>query len=305
MGEKMTRIGIAAILLLPGWLSAQSGLGMWSWSEEGFATEGARMEMLDYCGREGISHIDQHVGIRAGKLQNGEALTALVAEAAKRNITVNALRGDKEMFFAKNHTRTMEDLEILVAFNQSLPQHARFAGIKFDVEPYLTPEWKAGGEQRMQVILDYLTFLQHAKQRLDQSAPEVELSVDIPFWWDKPIYDIEFNGASKRLVHHIQDAVDWIGIMSYRRDPQEVLKLVEAERAYAVETKRPRSVAPTLETGKISGSEAKTSFGGVPPDVFRQALEELRRSVADDPAVRLIMLHHYGSLRTYLAEDNG
>ena len=159
-----------------------------------------------------------------------------------------------------------------------------------------------GDDQRAKVILDYLDFLETAKTHL--AGSELELSVDVPFWWDKPVYEIEFNGTTQRFVQHIQDLTDWIGIMSYRREAKDILKLVSAERAHAVETERPRSIAPGLETSKISGKEAFISFGGVPPETFRNTLAELRGALADDPSIRCIMLHHYGSLPAYLAQPS-
>jgi hypothetical protein len=72
---------------------------------------------------------------------------------------VNALRGDKAMFFASNHERTMSAVKTIVAFNKTLPDGKKLLGIKFDVEPYGSQEWKAGGDQRSQVMRDYLSYL--------------------------------------------------------------------------------------------------------------------------------------------------
>jgi len=277
-------------------------LGMWAWEQSPFTTDEARKQMLDFCKREGISHIDQHISIKKGVIQNAEALKELVAEAAKRNITINALRGGKSMFFEANHARTMADIRSIVEFNKSLPENSRFTGIKFDVEPYLTPEWKAGGEQRKKVIFDYLSLLMKAKVYLNENAPDLELAADVPFWWDKPIYEVEFNGESKRFVHHIQDIVDWIGIMSYRRKPVTIIRLIQSELDYSQSTGRLHSVAPSMEISKISGKEAHISFVSVPPDQFRSALSRVREMLAGNPYIRCIMLHHYGSLSTYLTK---
>ena len=39
--------------------------------------------------------------------------------------------------------------------------------------------------------------------------------------------------GKKTFVEHVQDRVDWLGIMSYRRDPSEIVKLVATELNYA------------------------------------------------------------------------
>jgi hypothetical protein len=235
-------------------------------------------------------------------LLNAEALRNFIIKAADRGITVNALRGDKAMFFASNHERTMSAVKTIVAFNETLPDGKKLLGIKFDVEPYGSQEWKAGGDQRSQVMRDYLSYLNQVNAYLSIAAPGMELAVDVPFWWDKTEFQIVFDGQKKLFVEHVQDRVDWLGIMSYRRDPSETAKLVATELNYASKLGYLRSVAPSMETGNITGKEAYISFDGVSVQQFRSSLSSLRNTYANNPYVRCIMLHHYDSLRVYLEE---
>ena len=294
------------ISLLIGFCLALEGreppLGMWVWGQIHLESEEARGELLDFCGREEIAHIDQHVSIKKGMLLNDEALRNFIIKAADRGITVNALRGDKAMFFASNHELTMVAVKTIVAFNETLPDGKKLLGIKFDVEPYGSQEWKVGRDQRSQVMRDYLNYLNQVDAYLSMAAPEMELAVDVPFWWDKTEFQMVFEGQKKLFVEHVQDRVDWLGIMSYRRDPSEIAKLVATELNYASKFGYLRSVAPSMETGNITGKEAYISFGGVPVQQFRSSLSSLRNTYANNPYVRCIMLHHYDSLRVYLGE---
>ncbi len=294
------------ISLLIGFCLALDGreppLGMWVWKQIHLESDEACGELLDFCEREDITHIDQHLSIKKGMLLNEEALRDFIIKAANRGITVNALRGDKAMFFAINHDRTMAAVKTIVAFNETLPNGKKLLGIKFDVEPYGSQEWKAGGDQRSQVIRDYLNYLNQVNAYLSMAAPEMELAVDVPFWWDKTEFQIVFDGQKKLFVEHVQDRVDWLGIMSYRRDPSETAKLVATELNYASKIGHLRSIAPSMETGKITGKEAYISFSGVPIHQFRSSLSSLRNTYANNPYVRCIMLHHYDSLRVYLEE---
>ncbi len=294
------------ILLLIGFCLALEGreppLGMWVWKQIHLESEEARGELLDFCEREEIAHIDQHVSIKKGILLNAEALRNFIIKAADRGITMNALRGDKAMFFASNHELTMAAVKTIVAFNETLPDGKKLLGIKFDVEPYGSQEWKAGGDQRSQVMRDYLNYLNQVNAYLSMVAPSMELAVDVPFWWDKTEFQMVFEGQKKLFVEHVQDRVDWLGIMSYRRDPSETAKLVATELNYASKLGYLRSVAPSMETGNITGKEAYISFGGVPVHQFRSSLSSLRNTYANNPYVRCIMLHHYDSLRVYLEE---
>ncbi|MEC9228509.1 MAG: hypothetical protein VYA21_06725 [Verrucomicrobiota bacterium] len=283
--------------------ASEPPLGMWAWKQTHFDTAQARSEMLDFCEQEGISHIDQHVVIHNNIITNVDALKCLIAQAAQRGITVNALRGDKAMFLADNHESTLNAIETLVAFNRTLPEEAKLLGIKFDVEPYLSAQWKAGVEQRDRVILEYLNCLTRARAYLNTHSPKLELAVDVPFWWDKDEYKVNFEGSTEHFVHHIQNRVDWIGIMSYRREANKIIRLVEDELLYASKHGQARSVAPSMETSNIKGKEAHISFGGVPTEQFRVELASLRSTYADNSIIRCVMLHHYDSLRSYLKRD--
>ena len=272
-------------------------------------TEEAREALLSFCESEGITHIDQHVSIRRAKdgsetVQNAEALAQLITEAAKRNISVNALRGERTMFFEKNHQRAFDQLQALVEFDQGLDEGVHLAGIKYDVEPYLTDEWRAGGEERQTVMTDYLNFLQRARKHLDEVAPSLELCADVPFWWDKAEFQIEFGGQTQPLVCHVQDLTDWMAIMSYRTESTDVLRLVEDELAYAKQHDVIDSISPGLNVVAASAKERATTFEGLPIEKFRTTLTELKRSVAASAATRSVMLHDYKSLRKYLQPES-
>lgn len=277
-------------------------LGMWVWPEEAFSTEAAREKLLAFCAEQGITHLDQHAGIENSdsmrSLKNADMLIELVVAAREKGVTVNALRGSPKMFFQKNHEETLADLRAIIAFDKRLPPTARLAGVKYDVEPYGTEEWKAGGEQRLMVMMDYLTFLQKAKVLLQEKAPHLELSVDVPLWWDSPKFAVEFAGEKKFFVHHIQEQTDYIGIMSYRPSAGEIISVVQGELDYASTIRK--TICPGIETGEILGKESWISFWDRPQADFRQTVNELQQTFSGNKAVRCIMLHHYNSLLPYL-----
>ena len=286
-------------------------LGIWSWSQDSISTPEARTKLLDFCRDQGVSHIDQHVSIRKQGdqqvLQNPDQLAELIVDAAKRNIAVSALRGDKSMFFANQHDKRLEELAILIKFNRQLPKNASLFGVKYDVEPYLTQEWKSGGQSREKVTSDYLHCLVKMRQLMDDQNSNLDFSVDVPFWWDKQELAMEFNGQRKPFVNHIQDHVDSVSLMSYRRDASGVKKLAEGELDYS--HSRPKSVSRNsvslgLNFNRASGVEEKTTFAGHPISVYQETLASLRETLSTVPAVRCIMLHDYKHLSAYLHQNN-
>ena len=281
-------------------------MGIWSWQQDAITTASARTELLSFCRKEGITHIDQHVSLQqtdgAFQLRNAGKLKRLVKEANDMGVSVSVLLGNKTMFFAKFHQDNLSKLAALAEFNAGLPEELSLRGIKYDVEPYLTDEWKAGGDQRLRVMQYYLIGLTQIRDWLVDHDSRLELSVDIPFWWDKSELELEYENTSQAFTHHIQDRVDSISIMSYRRAAADVLRLSAQELDYARGKQQERSVAVGLNFNSVAGEEAVTTFAGHPQLVYRKTLSKLRTQLAGNKTLRCIMLHDYKHLKRYLEE---
>lgn len=277
------------------------GLAIWSWSQSNFNSPRACDTLLDFCESESIVHIDQHIKMRRDgngyAVDNQESLRHFLKEALRRDITVNALRGERTMFFASNHKKTFAQLHALLRFNASLDEEIRFARIKYDVEPHLTDEWRSGGSSREKIFTDYLSALNYIREAIPE---DLELTVDVPFWWDKPEFVCSFNGTEKRFIHHIMDLTDWIGIMSYRPTPDDVIRLSSEEIRYADEHSRLRSVSPGISMEAKKKEEAWTTFHDFPVSEFRKAVRELQAKLSNFSSSRFIMIHDYKSFVNYL-----
>ena len=290
---------LVAALAIPTSLTAKptSGLGMWVWSSSAFSTQDARQKLVKFCVDHGIIHLDVHIKMSSkGKrptLKDGEAFKDLILLAGQHQITISALRGDPRMFFSEKHEQTLHELQAIIDFSNTLPVDALFKGIKYDVEPYLTKEWKEKGTIRETVMRDYLDFLRKARLVLHDQAPRLWLAVDTPYWWDNDEFIVEFDGSRKRFSEHVQDLTDFIAIMSYRRNPQDVLACVDGERRYAKRIKK--TIFPSLETVKLK-QDPHLSFWDVSPEEFWKVVPQLLEAAKGDPAIGGVMIHCYRSL---------
>jgi hypothetical protein len=297
---------LATVLATPLSLNAEQrkGLGMWVWSSSSFLTQEARQQLVQFCAKHCITHLDVHIKMtqESGKpvLKDAEAFKDLIVSAGQHNITIAALRGNPKMFLSENHERTLQELRAIVAFSETLPQDTLFKGIKYDVEPYCTKEWKAGGPLLYPMIHDYLTLLRKARSVLDSEAPHLWLAADTPFWWDKDRFVLEFDGKRKRFNEHVQDLTDFITIMSYRRSSRKVLDCVEDERRYAQRIKK--VIFPSLETVKLR-QDRHVSFWAVPNEEFWKVVPQLLEAAERDPAIGGVMIHCYRSLSEKLTNN--
>jgi len=275
----------------------RKGLGMWVWSSSSFLTQEARQQLVQFCVKHRITHLDVHVKMTHDSikpvLENAEAFRDLIALAGQHNISIAALRGNSKMFSSENHERTLRELRAIIAFSETLPQDTLFKGMKYDVEPYCTKEWKAGRTPLFPMIHGYLTLLRKARSVLEEEAPRLWLAADTPFWWDKDRFVLEFEGKRKRFNEHVQDLTDFITIMSYRRSSRKVLDCVEDERKYAQRIKK--FIFPSLETVKLK-QDPHVSFWDVPNEEFWKVVPELLEAAERDPAIGGVMVHCYRSL---------
>jgi len=298
---------LIAILGAPFTQSAQGtdGLGMWVWSNSSFSTQQSRDMLVQFCLQHKITHLDVHVKISwddsKPALKNPEALKDLLVLAGQKNITTSILRGDPRMFLSQKHNQTLEELRAIINFSQTLPKEARLKGIKYDVEPYLTDEWRAGGETRRSIMHDYLSFLRRARLVMDEDAPHLWMGADTPFWWDRDEFVMEFEGRTQRFSEHVQDLTDFIVIMSYWRDVAKVLDSVERERRYAEQIEK--IVYPSLETVQLKQTPHIT-FWGVPADEFWKTVNQIQEVSKRDPVMGGVRLHNYRGLMEKLKMDN-
>jgi hypothetical protein len=297
---------LTTVLAIPISLNAEptKSLGMWVWSNSSFSTKEARQKLVQFCLKHHITHLDVHTKISHGSnkpvLQDAEAFKELILLTGQNNITTAALRGNPKMFFSENHERTLRELQAIIAFSETLPRDTLFKGIKYDVEPYCTKEWKAGRTTLKPMMHDYLTLLREARSLLHEEASHLWLAADIPFWWDKNEFILEFEGKRKRFNEHIQDLTDFIVIMSYRRSVQKVLNCVEGERRYAQQIKK--VIFPSLETVKLK-QDSHVSFWGLTNEEFWNVIPQLMETAKGDPAMGGVMIHCYRSLAEKFNND--
>ncbi len=293
----ITSLFLLILVVHPGYGAAPAkGLGMWVWSESSFSTDEARQKLIRFCRMHQISHLDVHINISADTVryvvQQQEALRDFVLLAGMHNITIAALRGSPQMFFSERHDQTLRELHAIVSFYKTLPKDSFFKGIKYDVEPYRTQEWKTRGESRTRVLRDYLTFLAEAREFLHRETPGLWLAADVPFWWDKDELVMEYDGKTKRFSEHVQDVTDFVTVMSYRRSVKGVLDCVEQERRYAREHKK--IIIPSVETVKLQ-RDSHISFWGVSSEEFWNVVAQVLEIAKADPSLGGVMIHCYRS----------
>jgi hypothetical protein len=109
------------------------------------------------------------------------------------------------------------------AYNASVFDNERFAGIQVDIEPYLLPEWTADQNAvavSWQQSLSYFNKLVKKDSTLTTTAA-------VPFWLD----NIQLPDGSGSLSAAIMATLDETALMSYRDQALDVVTLAATEIA--------------------------------------------------------------------------
>jgi len=288
--------------------------GMWVWHEKWIRVEKNHDRILDFCQTWGINlmliqiHADR-ASVKRGKpiLRHANQLRSLIEKARRRGIRVEALDGAPEMALAKNRGDVLAILDLVLAFNRTLPPHAALSGMHFDIEPYLLPGWNT--PQRQQIMRQFLELMEAADLKIKLDGLHMTLSASIPFWYDEKVEPgdtcvLEYNGQKKNFHEHIQDITDYVAIMSYRRTSlgkDSITEKLEAERSYAEWIGR--YVCAGLETLEIK-DHPEVSFYGVKPSEFWFQKQKLEYVMERHGGFGGIVVHSYESFAPYLSNKS-
>jgi hypothetical protein len=229
--------------------------GLWLWQTARVVASPAGVRSAaDFCRRRGITDVFLQVPYSISRVDGRwsvawkpRRLRPLLAALHRAGARVDALTGDPRMALKDQHGRPLAVARAVIAHNRKSPERERFDGLRFDIEPYLLPQFE--GVHKQSILRQYRSLLQKAGA-LGRKAG-LTLGADIPFWFDElnRYYEPTAELEGRPFSEHVLDAVDNISIMDYRTTaygPDGVLAHAEGELEYA--TRQGKQVFIGLET---------------------------------------------------------
>jgi hypothetical protein len=207
-----------------------------------------------------------HRGVAGSVVLDTSRWKSFLGLLSSGGLRAHALVGSPEDALPEEHQRVLTTVEHVLAYNASAAGRERFAGIRYDIEPYLLPGFR--GARRQRILAGYLDLLAKTASRARSAG--VEFGVDMPFWYDslddltgeQPL--IEYAGARKPASEHILDLVDSAAVMAYRTaayGADSIAALADGELRYAA--LKGKRVFIGLETTALS-DEDLLEFDGEP-----------------------------------------
>ena len=215
---------------------------MWLWETRRLvSTPGAVEELVAFVVAHGFTDLFLQVPFEAPEGEHwaarfdAEGFARVVAALHAVGVRSHALDGAAWYARPEWHARVLATLDQLVEYNRTVAPAARLAGVRYDIEPYLLPEFE--GHHRERVLTDYLDLL--GRIAVKARAAGLDLGVDIPFWFDardEVTGELTCVVAGRPASEAIIDVVDDIGIMDYRTmawGADGVIAHASGELAYA------------------------------------------------------------------------
>jgi hypothetical protein len=210
---------------------ASSARSTWVWKAADWRDRAPAL--LDWAAAHGVRALFITVPFKDGKVREPARLAAFIRSAGARGIHVLSVDGDPHMVLPDQQSALARMAGAYAAYNASVEPAARLAGLQFDVEPYLLPEYGAG-----KVDWD-ARYLAMARTLVD-AAGGLRLELVVPFWWD----------GKTALLDDLAPLADALVVMDYRTDPAQVSAFAVPFLDWAA--RHGRQVRIALEAGEIA-----------------------------------------------------
>ncbi|MEW5909701.1 MAG: hypothetical protein AB1659_07880 [Thermodesulfobacteriota bacterium] len=198
--------------------------GLWFWNtEELFGDSLRQNQVLEFCRITRITDLFLQIPYKlktTGKTIKVEwspsGLRPILSLFHGSGIRVFALDGAPDFALREKHHQVLAVLDAVIRYNRSANSSERFDGVRYDVEPYLLPNFS--GVEKESVMSQYLELLRKIKLAVEKEG--LEFGVDIPFWFDgkNEFFEPAADLHGRPLSEWILDIVDNVGIMDYRTE---------------------------------------------------------------------------------------
>ncbi len=211
--------------------AAPAARATWVWNARDWRDNGAGL--LDWAAAHGVRALFVTVPFKNEAVREPARLAAFIRAAGRRGIRVLSVDGDPHMVLPDHQPALARMVRAYTAYNASVEPAARLAGLQFDVEPYLLPEYGSG---KVDWDARYLAMA----RTLRDAAAGLRLELVVPFWWD----------GKTALLDGLAPLVDALAVMDYRTDPAQVTEFAIPFLDWAARHGKQARIA--LEAGPVT-----------------------------------------------------
>ncbi len=206
-----------------------------------------------------------------------------IKTARDHQIRVEALAGRPQWAYPSQQVNIEAFIDWVSTYNATVDPSERFAGLHFDIEPYLLPEWKT---ENRQVIENWMDNIRLIEQKTKGSG--LKLTLDVPFWLPM----IKVPDSTYSLSAWMLEKADAVVIMDYRNAALGNDGIVANAHAIARE-------ASTLKKQAVIAVETAPSSEGDFTTFYTTSIKAMKEQMA----IAKEKLSHYPSFAGFAIHD--
>lgn len=239
------------------------------------------------------------------KTKYDAAVTTLLTNAKKYNITVQGLAGDTNWSDSDHKYIAPAILQYVLEYNQT--HSTKFSGMQWDIEFYNDPSFKTDQKISTQAFLELVQILRDGVVADPLAITNhFALGFTMPYWADgqnNNISPINWSGKSSYVGLLVIDELNqlpssYIALMSYRNHAL-------GDGGSIAISKNIVSYASTKNVGIIIGQETSKvsdtpniSYFGTNKQVFKNNIHDIINALSGFIAFKGIAIHHLESYQT-------
>ncbi|MFQ3544942.1 cell wall-binding repeat-containing protein [Halobacillus rhizosphaerae] len=156
---------------------------------------------------------------------------SFIQKASNQGITVHALMGQPKWGLKAYTSEALHRIDLVAKYNHNASPREQFAGIHFDIEPYVMDVWD---HERTTVLKEWSAS---AKQYISYAKSKgFIVGSSLPFWTDQSAVEVHYPDFYKEMI----DRQDYVTLMAYRNKAlgsNSITKLTAGEMKYATSPK--------------------------------------------------------------------
>lgn len=209
-----------------------------------------------------------------------------IRSAKAHGIQVEALGGRPEWAYKEKRDEIAKFIAWVKTYNSSIGAEARFAGLHFDIEPYLLSGWKKNNKA---IVGSWIENLRWIEKETEGSG--IKITLDVPFW----LNTIKVPGTDYSMSAWLLEKFDRLVIMDYRNYALGKNGIVENAQAIMREAATlKKQVVVAVETAK-SSEGPHTSFYSMSKEAMEKELQAAHNNLTRYMSYANFAIHDYNS----------
>lgn len=212
----------------------------WAWSPSSWLIDPDRM--LRAANDLGLQELYIGVPIQDGRLLHADTLQRFIRRARYQGLDIVAVEGAPEMVQPAGLENAVARARAIAEYQALAPAAGRLAGVQYDIEPYVLPNWRLQGGP------SYANWAE-ALLRLRETVG-TPIDIVLPFW-------LSSEPEGEAFLARIKAAAASITVMAYRTRFDLIVQFSESFLAWGEDQQIPVKIA--LEAGQV-GDEVELVF---------------------------------------------